>query len=250
VLLDLPPPPKLWLPPKPAIVRAADAALVRAARHADLAGRRAAFPMPAFVPASSKVTGGYRNTYSTGTAADPVEFTNVDIGPAAGNRYIVLTAHVTGTPVPSSITVGGVSMTAVITQDRIAIWRSNSPVTSGTTATVSIDFSSTQNVLIHVYALYGLDPTAVATSASAADPGVLNLNTVANGVVIAAAQSYSGTIDSWTGVTQDQNTEFGGSSRWQAAASVLTTAAETPRTVSVDFSASIRNSCAVSFGPL
>ena len=144
---------KLWLPPKPAIIRSVGD--IR--RRAWLPG---VFPVPVggglatltFLQASTPITGAH----------NPATFSNVNIGPAASDRYVVMIMQ-SQTAVPgrslSSVTIGGSTPTSHVSSASV-IAAANTLLTlmagilipAGTTATFAL------YVLINGAMVMGLAP--------------------------------------------------------------------------------------------
>lgn len=141
--------------------------------------------------------------------------TSMAIGSAASNRYVVVTIGVQRNsaiaPTVSSVTVGGTSCTKLVEEyagtgnGRCSIWITESPITTGTTATVAATFSTTSNYGVGTWALYGISSkTPNDTDSISGNPSSKNLTCVEGGVVIAAVtRSTSPGSQTWTGVTKD-----------------------------------------------
>ena len=265
--LDVPPQPALWLPPKPAIITRAsadDLALIRSARKEQ---RRASFPFPVFLPGSKPpVTGGYRNAYSDlNNGLTTYTLSSVDIGSAAANRYIVIGVSrnlVATAGKATAVNLNGTISCTKLVDDHgssttaISLWVTSAAVTSGATATVNVTFGDISGHCgIWVYAFYGIDPASYVTSysASGSSPS-LSLNTLAGGCAVGMVFNYGfGTpTTSWTGLTENYDAVVE-SPTAVSMASLLTTVAESPRTISASLSstddATKCRACAVSFGP-
>lgn len=128
---------------------------------------------------------------------------SVPFGTPAEDRYILVVARTfSGTaPAISSMTIGGVSATAVVQLgsgvNRVAMYIALVP--TGTTGTVAYTTAaaSSQNA-IGVYALYGLTSTTPVASGNT-NP---TLASVAGGFAI-AADAGNPLLGSWSNVTQD-----------------------------------------------
>lgn len=148
------------------------------------------------------------------TSSGALDFTGLSIGTAAANRYIIV-AFTKRSDASGTVTVGGAACTMVVEgtettespDGKASVWITNAPVTSGTTATVSITgLSGSQRVGVSVFAATGINPTASDTStqqsssaASISDSGV---TIPAHGIYVAAVGcGSSGTSIAWTNAT-------------------------------------------------
>jgi len=140
-------------------------------------------------------------------------FSSAGIGTASSDRYIAVALagrQASGTPGLSSLTVGGQSCSELIIENSTtqwsAIWITDSPVTSGTTADIVATCNDAQGRLsFGVWALTSLrdSGTAKGTDTDASASAItLEPTTESGAVVIAVAYlSNSGGVV-WTGVTE------------------------------------------------
>lgn len=171
---------------------------------------------------------------------------NVNIGTAATDRYVVIILATAKGPPPapnhSSVTVAGVSCTRVVQSTttglngfRTSIWISSSPITSGTTATVSLSYGTVTGASFMVYTLNGINsPTAYATANNTGGPGTVSstIDYPLNGVLIAANEAevaYTST-PTWTGATTDVSSSV--SAYFYTSASKSSLAALSAQTIS------------------
>lgn len=186
-------------------------------------------------------------------------FSGVDIGAADARRYVVVVAqNGDNTDTMSSVTVGGAATTRLVTNTSggNAIFITNAPVTSGTTADIAVTNSGSVSAsVIHVYTLVGnVDLTPVDTivdnsvPAGSAPLGPNDIDVVAGGVVIggSTADSSSPTC-TWTNLTEDYDAGTGSDSYSAARASI---AASGVLSVTADWSTDDKNLVVVSLKPV
>lgn len=167
-------------------------------------------------------------------------FAGLSIGTAAPRRRIVVCAMCVNNTI-TNVTVGGASCTVLGSTFNPNFWITNTPITTGTTADVVITVETTAastNVSVTVWAVYDLrQVTAVDHATSTANPGVLDLDTLAHGIVLVDAMSISAvTTFTWTGATQDYAAGASSFNTPRAAASASGVVAAAPRTVRVSYS--------------
>ena len=142
-------------------------------------------------------------------------FSSVSLGTEPNSRYVVVCvggwSGSTATRTVSSLTIGGISATALTnpaTQYAGAIYGLN--VAARTTADIVVTFSAViNNAVIFVYAVDNLNSTTAVDAKnsflSSASSTSVTPTTSPNGIVIAHA--FAGpsatSISSWSGVTQD-----------------------------------------------
>jgi hypothetical protein len=115
------------------------------------------------------------------------------------------------------------------------MFTTDAPVTSGTTATIVVSTSSILHCSIAVYALYGLTsivPNDTLSVSNASDPSG-SIDVQNGGVLIAMARDAFAYTVTWTGVTEDYDTQL--ESRVYSGGSAETTVTQT-RTVTANFS--------------
>lgn len=161
------------------------------------------------LPAAPSVT--YTAGYVSGFTVTSFSQT-LDIGPPADDRYVIvaLMIDLSTTGVSSNtVTVGGAATTKVAAfgtdgDEDVAIYITNAPVTSGTTATIATGtITGGYQIAAAVYAAYGINPTYHdrLIAAEGTDPsGTIDIP--AGGFAIAASISgSSGASLSWVGAT-------------------------------------------------
>jgi hypothetical protein len=176
------------------------------------------------------------------TARTVYTFTSQAFGTASTDRKILVAvaAHRAPTSV-TSVTIGGVSATNIITQGRgsagvVALYLAAVP--TGTTGSVVITFPSTATGggSVGVWGLTGTSATATDTDSEDYGEGdatnfTLDVNVLAGGVAIATAASGNsgGTHTTvWSGgVTENYDTQVG-TNEWHSGASNLQETASTP----------------------
>lgn len=187
----------------------------------------------------------YNASYAGGTVT-------AAIGTAATDRYVVIGITSTrgaGNAVEahSSVSIGGVSCTKIVDatqQDafagnsyRTTLWISNSPVTTGTTATLSYSVGTHGTVQrTVVYSLYGINSTTPFDTVSATGSATVSgsIDYPENGVLISVAMPASvnsgGPTSTWTGATED----YDGGGTWRVtSASKASLTSQTSQTISV-----------------
>lgn len=177
----------------------------------------------------SPLSVAYTATDTSSVSGTSYTFSSKAIGTAAADRYIVIAISSNGSssnPTASSVTVAGTSCTktaadtdlAAGPRATIALWITNSPIASGTTADIAITYGSTNSVCsIGVWAVYGITsatPTATKNAkytvgSTTTFSAALSLPT--DGIVIAAEASSatSATNISWSIVTEDFDAAHG-----------------------------------------
>lgn len=177
----------------------------------------------------------YVTSNSSTTDASSYTFAGTSIGPAGPNRLVVVASALRSgaSNSYSSVTIGGSAAAAAVVQDaaQTNVGLHALLVPSGTTADIVVTMTGTGGrCVIGVYALYNLaSTTARATASSTAATLALSLNTQPQGIVLATAYCGGSSSEVWTGATQDYKLSPEGANC--LGASVLCTAAETPRTV-------------------
>lgn len=176
-------------------------------------------------------------------------FSSLSFGTAQSNRYIIVAAGVGDGDADdrqiSGITIGGVAGTEVIHAFNEFIASSTSSaaiyiasVPTGTTGDIVVATSGSGtagNCTVVVYRATGINPSAIDTASSTSDPASLNVDVVANGIIVACFNNYDNGTVSWTGPTEDYdaNAENGAFS----SASLAVTTTQSGFAVSADFSA-------------
>lgn len=176
----------------------------------------------------SPLSVSYAATDTSSVSGTSYTFASTAIGTAAADRYIVLAVSSNGSssnPTASSVTVAGTSCTKTAAdtdvssgRPTIALWVTNSAITSGTTADIVVTYGSTNSVCsIGVWAVYGITsatPTATqntkySVGSTTTFSAALSLPT--DGIVISAESSSatSATNISWSIVTEDFDAAHG-----------------------------------------
>ena len=176
---------------------------------------------------------------STSSTLSTYTSTAVSIGPASADRYVIAAIMCNTATTISSVTIGGVSATQAVATGGTALYIALVP--TGTTAVFVVNFSSSVSGLAVVKyygtALRSLTPRDMASDASVATVHNLDCDTRAGGIVVVGAISTAATT-TFVGATQNINFAVGfPSPDSYAAASDLTAASESPRTISVTWNA-------------
>lgn len=169
---------------------------------------------------ASALSLSYTGTASNTANASSYTFSGASIGTAENDRYIVVAVTDSGStfvnaPTVTAVTVAGQACTKVAeawpnytSVQRITLWITNSPVTTGTTASIVVTLGSTAlGAAIAAWAVYGPSSatpydTLLVTGAA---PLSGSIDYPEGGVLIAAAGFHeltSGTV-TWTNATED-----------------------------------------------
>ncbi len=156
----------------------------------------------------------YAGNAAAAASGSPQTLSNVAIGTAAADRYVVVEVvlRTNGTQADASaVTVAGVSCTQIGTDvnsgsNHLSLWRTNSPIASGATANVVVTFTNAANIGVATWAVTGLQSTTPTdTDTTTTDAASVTSTVSAGGIIVAAAYSvglFPGT-HTWTGVTED-----------------------------------------------
>lgn len=175
----------------------------------------------------------YRTTAVINATASVFTFNGQDIGTASSKRYVVCAYR--GTGIVSSVTIGGVTATALSTfgpNFYIAL------VPTGTTATVvvTVTVSLAHTITIALWAVYNISsPAAQAVTTSTASPAALSLDVPARGIVIAEACGGNNSGGTWAGATEDFDQTSSVNNIPRTGASIAVTSAGSPRTVTCTY---------------
>jgi hypothetical protein len=231
----------LWLPPKPAIILQGRLSGAEFAWIYPAAGRYRA------AGGGSPATRTYVSSTVSTSNASAYTFTNHNIGTAAADRYVVVGYasynNTSGAPSFSSATIGGNAATPHHNQINVTdfVYMATGIfgllVTSGTQATIVVNFSETmQNCVVSVWALYGLDSTTPhhtnGGNADSATSVSTTLNIPDQGVAVAIAGSVNNNVaHTAAGLTEDADTTIESTQRYHSM-SAQSMSAETGRTIS------------------
>jgi hypothetical protein len=175
----------------------------------------------------------YRTTAAVSASGSSFTFTSQDIGTASAKRYVVCAYR--GTGIVSSVTIGGVTATALSTfgpNFYIAA------VPTGTTANVVVNVTvNTSHVItIALWAVYNISsPAAQAVTTSTASPAALSLNVPSRGIVIAEACGGNNSGGTWSGATEDFDQTSSVNDIPRTGASIAATTPGAPRTVTCTY---------------
>lgn len=175
---------------------------------------------------------------------------SLGISTASSDRYVVVAVTAVDNSATwvtgdwGACTVGGQSCTRVAiqlspsVQVGTAIYITDAPVTSGTSATVTLSVSKADHISCATYAVYGIASLADTLEASAAQDPTGTIDVPANGAMIAVAgQDYFTGGCSWTGVTEDfeVNTSVSVFNYYHTGGSYTTPTLVSGRTVTANF---------------
>jgi hypothetical protein len=210
-------------------------------------GRRPAGPPSefSFVAAQAIATDLTTYTFDNGGG-------NFDFGADDANRRITAAIAWRSTPAQtvSSLTIGGVGATAIVTGvtglSAVAIYIANVP--TGANGTVVITFSGTAlRCGVGVYRMVNSTSTATATDTDVvtnSDPASLSVNVTAGGAAIAVATHTQGGTATWAGVTERYDAAIEGSTIHTGAFDKFV-GSQSPLAITADYSATpITNQCA------
>lgn len=159
----------------------------------------------------SRASLSYVTSTFSGSGLQNYSFAGTSIGTATSDRTVIVgifTHNLGTTPSYSSVVIGGVTATVLATNPvsnvsgTMAFYAAMVP--TGTTATIAVNTTATQlRMSIAVWAAYGLRSYEVYSSRGVGGfvGGTLNVNTVANGIVLAMGAADAGSF-TWTGVTE------------------------------------------------
>jgi hypothetical protein len=195
-------------------------------------GLRAAYTRGGGNPASVS----YRATYNSTTDASSYTFTSADIGTATDRSIVVVAIHYRSSSI-SSVTVGGVSATQVVSVGaglNTAIYRASG--VTGTTANIVVNLSGTASrCLVAVYALYNLRSNTPYDSSTTFTLGgtsqTRTLDTIVDGVIVAAGSANASRTFTWTGATENYDTVIESADSYSGASASATS--NTTTTVSL-----------------
>jgi hypothetical protein len=160
----------------------------------------------------------YAGAVTNADTTSPVDFATVPIGTASSTRHVAFAIAVgvnTG-QTATSVTVAGQATTLAINTHTNSITHivgiTNAPVTSGTTATISVTLSGGSpngNNIAHAYAIEGLNSTtATDVDSSVTSAATLNMSISAGGVGLGfygmTTTIFNATWNS--GITEDAET--------------------------------------------
>lgn len=179
-------------------------------------------------------TATYAGQASMTGAATLFSFAALPIGAASTDRHVaVLVYSQGGGGLPSSVTVAGQSCTAKVTNTgagEAAIYLTDAPVTTGTTATVAVNYGSNVNVCgVGTWALTGLLSTTATDTETANGNGVaMNLSISALGCAIAGGGGGDDGTFTATNITENFDAVISAGNRVYTGASRNDTTAVTP----------------------
>lgn len=205
------------------------------------------FPFPVFCPDSGvgPITLGTITSYSNSADNATQTFTDAVIGDAAADRIVIVA--ISSAALVTGVTIGGNAATNIVASTSSAYIYALA-VPSGTTATIVVSHGvSALSCQITVYPAYGLlnGTTPHDTAYSTTDPSSNDCDTTTRclGIGVSYVNASLATA-TWTGLTEDYDT-FPESGRRGSMAHEIITTAETPRTISVDYSSGAARRCTV-----
>ena len=157
----------------------------------------------------------YAGNASAAASGSPQTLSNVPIGTAAADRYVIIAVALRTNGFQadaSAVTVAGVSCTQIGTdvnsgKNHLSLWRTNYPIASGTTADIAVTYTNASNIGVATWAVTGLQSTTPTdTDTTTTDAASVTSTVSAGGIIVAAAYSVglvSAGTHTWTGVTED-----------------------------------------------
>ena len=159
----------------------------------------------------------YAGNATASVGGNPHTFSSVAIGTAAVDRYVIVAVAIrkqnqAGQAGATAVTVAGTACTQIGSSvqsdsNHLSLWRTNSPITSGTTANIAVTHVNTYNNLgVAAWAVTGLQSvTPTDTDSTTTDAASVTSTVSAGGIIVAAAYSVglSAGTHTWTGVTED-----------------------------------------------
>jgi len=165
----------------------------------------------------------FRTTSAATGTLNPHTFSNIDIGEPSNNRYVFISTHCGSGNSPSSVTIGGVSATAAITNGTsfmtCDIWYAK--VTTGTTADIVVT-STDDEKAIGVWRVITVASNPISDSAFYTEGGTNATVTIPTGSAAIAVNCY----DNLTGSIDTGTQRFGfdaGTSEWVYGNDTITT---------------------------
>lgn len=202
-------------------------------------------------------TRSFRGATSSSADLTAYTFSAHDIGTAAVDRIVVVgTKGVSAlASTLSTVTIGGVSATIAVQQNTDVTGQtfhagiSYAFVPSGATGDIVVTFSAAQvRAAVMVYALAAASaPTQ--TIASAADPAVLTLDILANGLAIGIGTVNQATTQTWANLTEDSDTTVESSNYGSASAEFATEQTDLAITTDYGTGDGTQAAVAAAFGP-
>lgn len=200
---------------------------------------------------------------SSGADQNAYTFSSLSFGAEASDRIIavsIITRDAGTTPRSvTTVTIGGVSATVVVEASNIAtnvgfVAIAYAAVPTGTTGDVVVDFDGSDNLLrcgVVVHRIVGSNPTPHDSSgADGANPST-TIDVPADGIALAVSTSGASLPTcTWTGLTEDLETQIGGEATDMSTASDAFGTTQTSLAVQATWSANVNPALAVaSWGP-
>jgi hypothetical protein len=232
---------ELYLPPKPSIIKP---------ENIEFSKHLLAMPLTmGMLPRKNALVPlAITNTFNSNSTTNSSTYTysGASIGTASADRYIIVgtAGREGGNRTFNTCTVGGAATTRLVHQatlNHLALFITNAPVTSGTTADIVITLSGgSQRNAVSVWALTGslssITPLDTLSIDSTDPSGSLNVG--ADGAHVAIAYTNGNTSVTWTGVTEDYDVSFesGNNNTFSSGSDI--TAAAAARTITANFGSS------------
>lgn len=165
--------------------------------------------------AASVANISYAGNATATASGSPQTLSSVAIGTAAANRYVIVAVALRGTASQadcSAVTVAGTACTQIGTDvnagtSHLSLWRTNSPIASGTTANIAVTYTNATNIGVAAWAATALlSTTPTDTDSTTTDAASVTSTVSAGGIIVAAAYSVdamSSATHTWTGVTEN-----------------------------------------------
>lgn len=178
------------------------------------------------IPASVNPILTYRGSAGAGVSSS-FSFTGCDFGPAASDRYIIVTYDIgrSGTFSVDPMTVGGVTATLAVAENsadgnRIRVAVLMAPVPTGTTGTIAVNTSAVVTYcIVSWYSVTGLS-SATPVDTGSDDAGqtlTTTMDVTPGGIMVGVAGSNNSGSVTWSGLTKDIDSSVGGTDRYSSA---------------------------------
>lgn len=191
------------------------------------------FIPPINIVTTSAVTGDAVATFIEGqiyTTSSTTPSITGNIGTASSDRYVVVlvqTACASSCTLNSTLTIGATTANRLVTaqydgnQRETAIYISDTPIVSGTSATITATVSNNSvNTGFQIYTITSLSSTTpIATATDISSPWSQSISVNSGGVIIAGFRINAITTNTWggTGITENYDASGAASNTYSSA---------------------------------
>lgn len=183
---------------------------------------------------------------------DTATITGLDFNAEASDRLIAISLALEAAQTVSSVTIGGVSASALIqavsTQRQSEIWMAAVATGTSGSVVVTLSASATETVSVATYSITGADSTPTDTDSATGSGATIAISAL---TIPTDGAGIVGWIDSteaavtWTGATEQHDTSTGAS--FQHSSAIVTTAGT--NTITADGATAAQALVGVAFGP-